>query len=101
MPKNTTEMVKLHYNVYRMTTPCKDCPFIDRKALHISKNRLSDIKSDLDNGGSFNCHKTVYPDVFDTDPSVGLKMCCGAYDYLKSKGKTNAVMRFAEMLEVD
>ena len=90
----------LHYNVYRMTKYCNNCPFINRKALHISSGRLQNIKTDLDKGGSFICHKTAYPDAFNTDPTIGKKMCKGAYDYLISQGKKNAQMRFAERLNI-
>ena len=91
----------LHYNVYRMTKYCNNCPFINRKALHISSERLQNIKTDLDKGGSFICHKTAYPDVFNTDPNIGKKMCKGAYDYMVKKGIKSPQMQVAERMGVE
>ena len=89
----------LHSNIYRMTKPCDDCPFVDRTKLHISEDRVNQIKEELDKGESFNCHKTAYPDEFGVEP-IGLKMCYGAWKYLKDTNNPNAVMKFAEHVGV-
>jgi len=87
-------------NIYRCTEPCDNCPFINRDALHISEERLDEIKADLDAGGNFICHKTAYPDVFNEE-DIGRRMCYGAWKYLKDAGKPNQIMQIAERLGTD
>ena len=87
-------------NIYRCVEPCDSCPFVDRKTLHISEARLNQIKADLDKGGSFNCHKTAYPETFGV-ADIGLRMCWGAWYYLAKQGKKNQVMQVAERLGVE
>lgn len=91
-------MIKI--NKWRLTDYCDDCPFKDRDALHVSEDRLNEIKRGVEAGGSFNCHKTVYPEVFNEEP-VGLRMCYGAYKHLKRLGKPNQIMQIAERLGED
>ncbi len=91
----------IEYNIYRCTKPCDDCPFVDRHKLHISENRINEIKAQLDSGLSFNCHKTVYPEVFGKEHDVGLKMCWGAWKYVKDTNNPNQQMQVAERLGIE
>lgn len=87
-------------NEYRVLKSCSNCPFLDNgKSIHLREGRVDQIKKDLleDDWSSFNCHKTVYD--LNKDMQSGNtqepKMCAGAYNYLKSKGRPNMQMRFA------
>ena len=87
--------------IYRCTTYCSSCPFVDNgKIMHLADGRVDDIKEGLDEGGSFNCHKTVYnlDENMEETAEQPLKMCYGAYKYLKEQGKQNQVMQVAERL---
>lgn len=68
--------------------------------MHLNEGRVDNIKEGLDEGGSFNCHKTVYDLDENLEPSApqSLKMCFGAYAYLKKEGKQNQVMQVAQRL---
>ena len=92
-------------NIYRCITPCNNCPFLDEgKAIHLDDGRMDDIRKGLDEGGSFNCHKTAYSLDDNMQPlgeNIALKMCHGAYEYLKAKGKPNQVMQVAERLGIE
>ena len=94
-------MIELEHNIWRVTKTCSNCPFNDEgKSLNLSAERMARIREGLDAGGSFNCHKTEYPEVFNTKP-IGNRMCAGAYNYLKAKGKPNMIMQVAERMGVD
>ena len=89
--------------IYRVTKPCSNCPFLDNnKAIMLADGRLDEIKADLLKGGSFNCHKTVY----DLDENMEhtkkqeLKMCAGAYQFLKKENKPNQQMQIAQRLGI-
>lgn len=87
-------------NIYRCIEPCSNCPFLDNEdAIILSEGRLDEIKAGLDAGGSFNCHKTVYDEPIRL--TIGLRMCHGAYEYLKAKGKPNQVMQVALRMGVE
>jgi len=97
-----SELVKS--NIYRVLEQCPNCPFNDNgKAIHLEEGGVDKIKEMLLEGGSFNCHKTVY----DLDTNMGLtesqspKMCAGAYAFLKREGKPNQIMQVAERLGVE
>jgi len=89
-------------SVYRKTKHCSTCPFLDDgKSMSLANGRVEDIKQGLLEGGSFNCHKTVYDLNEDLSPSKeeqSLKMCYGAYLFLKENGMQNQVMQVAERL---
>ena len=52
---------------------------------------------------SFNCHKTVYnlDNEMNQTENQDLKMCFGAYEFLKKNKKTNLQMRLALILNID
>jgi len=89
-------------NEYRVLKMCSNCPFRDNgKAMHLKEGRVDQLKEMLrsDSMNSFNCHKTVYD--LDTDMNTSgsnqaLKMCAGAYEYLKSINQPNIQMSLAE-----
>jgi len=95
-------------NVYRVLKPCSNCPFTDNgEAMHLRDGRVDEIKAMLleDKGNSFNCHKTVYNLEKDMSPYDGgkhpLKMCAGAYNFLKKEDKPNDIMQIAERLGIE
>lgn len=82
---------------------CPNCPFKDNgKAVKLNDGRVDDIKAELLSGemNSFNCHKTVYNLDLDmehvTTHTQPLKMCYGAYKYLKDNNKQNLQMELYE-----
>lgn len=89
-------------SIYRKMTHCSTCPFLDNgKKMLLHEDRLKDIKEQLLNTDtSFNCHKTVYSLDEELNPTKkqDLKMCYGAYVFLKNIGKQNQVMQVAERL---
>ena len=95
-------------NCYRVLKPCSNCPFVDNgKAMHLDEGRVDGLKEMLleDSGNSFNCHKSVYNLDKNMNPYDGgtqpLKMCAGAYNFLKKMGKPNDIMQIAERLGVE
>ncbi len=97
MAKDTPKLVKT--NEWRVTKMCGNCPFKDDgKAIHLRAGRVDDIKKQLESGESFSCHKTVYNLDVDMNPTEEqpLKMCAGAYEYLKKINKPNQIMQVAE-----
>ena len=87
--------------IYRKTSHCANCPFLDNgKKIHLVDGRVADIKDGLLEGGSFNCHKTVYnlDEKMMPTEEQSLKMCYGAYLFLKENGVQNQVMQVAERL---
>lgn len=94
-------------NVYRVTQMCSNCPFKDNgKSIQLNEGRVEEIKEMLLEGThkSFNCHKTVYNLDVNMEPYQGtqeLKMCAGAYEFLKKQGKPNAQMQIAKRLGIE
>lgn len=88
----------LDASIYRKKKYCSTCPFLDNgKAMFLEEGRVDEIKNTLlkSDMESFNCHKTVYNldenlELTDEQP---LKMCYGAYQFLKSKGRANIQMK--------
>lgn len=90
-------------NIYRCLSYCPNCPFKDDgKAIKLVKGRVDEIKEMLleSHVNSFNCHKTVYNLDVNMEPVTThkqqLKMCYGAYKYLKDNGKQNLQMELYE-----
>ncbi len=75
------------------------------KSINLREGRVDDIKETLlsSDEESFNCHKTVYnlDENMEETPEQELKMCYGAYMFLRSKGRANTQMRLAYMLGID
>ncbi len=92
--------------IYRCTNYCKNCPFKDNgKAIHLEEGRVDQIKATLlkSDNESFNCHKTAYNLDEDMNPTLPqkLKMCYGAYLYLKEQNKPNLQMKLATHLGME
>jgi len=99
-------MPKVKSNIYRVLKPCSNCPFLDNgKEIHLNSGRVDDIKETLlsSDRESFNCHKTVY----DLDTQMNstdkqeLKMCAGAYQFLKDQKRPNLQMKFALSMGIE
>jgi len=93
-------------NIYRCTEYCPNCPFLDDgKKMNLKKGRVEDIKNKLlnDLNSSFNCHKTVYglDNNMNNTEEQDLKMCFGAYEFLRKNGKENLQMQLAKRLGID
>jgi len=89
--------------IYRKTKMCSNCPFLkSENAIQLNDGRLDEIKKDLLGGASFNCHKTVYnlDDKMRSTDEQKLKMCKGAYNFLKSKKRPNQQMQTAKRLGI-
>ena len=73
------------------------------KAIMLNDGRVDEIKKELLEGGSFNCHKTVY----DLDENMQAtqkqepKMCAGAYRFLKEKKRPNQQMQLAQRFGIE
>ena len=90
-------------NAFRVLKMCSNCPFKDNgKAMHLEEGRVNEIKESLksDPMNSFNCHKTVYDlDVnMNSTHKQDLKMCAGAYEYLKGINQPNLHMNIARAM---
>lgn len=93
-------------NIYRCLTYCPNCPFKDNgKKINLHKNRVAEIKKLLlaSDHNSFNCHKTVYDldNTMQPTEEQKLKMCYGAYKFLKEQGVYNMAMRLALIYGID
>lgn len=93
-------------SAYRCEKACNNCPFMDDgKAIHLEKGRVDAIKETLlsSDSGSFNCHKTVYnlDENMEASEPQELKMCYGAYKFLRENGRANMQMRLAYALGID
>lgn len=76
---------------------CKDCPFVLGSSTNttLSTKRIQQIKSDLIQGQSFSCHKTVD---YDGEKKKKEQHCVGAMMWLYNKGMPNQMMRIAERI---
>lgn len=78
-----------------MTTPCAQCPFIQKMKHGFTLKRLSEFAS-----GEFPCHKTATNDedtgeFIENEKSVH---CAGALIFLEKRNAPNQMMRIAERL---
>lgn len=85
--------------IYRRLKCCGNCPFLDNgKAINLRDGRVDEIKENLIKDETFSCHKTVYnlgENMETLEEEISLKMCYGAYQYLKSINKPNQIMQVA------
>lgn len=79
---------------FRMTKPCKDCPFRVGSSTHATlvEGRIEGIVEDLRNNHSFTCHKTL------EKPSMEQEHCAGALIFLEREDRPNQIMRIAERI---
>lgn len=91
--------------IYRTLKYCGNCPFLDNgKAINLRDGRVDSIKESLRKGETFSCHKTVYnldENMEIQEEEIPLKMCYGAYQYLKSINKPNQVMQLASRMGIE
>ena len=94
---------------YRLKRPCVNCPFLKSGAIELMPGRLADIARGLmvDDGSTFQCHKTVHSrkgGEFDDDgnytASGNEAMCAGAAAFLMKKGRPTIGMRLAFMTKI-
>jgi len=93
-------------NEYRCTEYCPNCPFLDDgKAIQLKEGRVDEIKAMLleSDQNSFSCHKTVYnlDNNMKSTEEQPVKMCFGAYEFLKKKKRPNLMMRLAIAMSID
>lgn len=90
--------------IFRLKTPCKNCPFLkDDAAIELQEGRLSSIKADLlaDDNSNFYCHKTTYStgggdnDDGDYEASGQESVCMGSMAFLLANGRASIPMRLA------
>ncbi len=90
---------------FNMRTPCSKCPFRKDIRAYLTKERVREITSALDNGGTFPCHETTEEDE-DGEAimnSKKWKFCGGAAIMLEKSQDpktqpTNQMLRIAERL---
>ncbi len=84
---------------FKLTSPCRDCPFLLSREFPLREGRRADIAASLLNGGQFHCHKTV--DYSDDEPNPnGAQQCAGSLIVLERMGQPHQMMRIAERLGV-
>ncbi len=89
---------------YRLTRPCKTCPFIRANLTPLRPGRVAEIER-LTERGAFTCHATTIPDP-DPDPEDagnrvdGLKArhCAGLMIVREKLARPSQMMRIAERL---
>jgi hypothetical protein len=90
---------------FNLTKPCEKCPFRKDIRAYLRKNRVMEIVSVLENGGSFPCHETVdYDD--EGDPVIASKkwkFCAGATIMLEKaqdpeQAPANQMLRIMERI---
>jgi hypothetical protein len=91
--------------VFKLTHPCKDCPFIKDGTMNqsLSEGRMKEILESLnDDHNTFHCHKTIdygkdftHSEVGEEEytPSGKQQHCVGAMIYLEKKKRPNISMR--------
>ncbi|MEC0225926.1 hypothetical protein [Paenibacillus alba] len=79
---------------FNLRRPCKDCPFIQgsRTNTTLAEGRIESIVSDLMDGMTFACHKTI------EFKSSEQEHCAGALQYLEREERPNQLMRIAERI---
>ncbi|GKU79324.1 hypothetical protein L3i20_v237210 [Paenibacillus sp. L3-i20] len=79
---------------FNLKKPCKDCPFLQGSSTNktLVKGRLEGIVSDLMDGMTFTCHKTL------NLKSLDQEHCAGALQYLEREERPNQMMRIAERI---
>lgn len=82
---------------YTMTTPCDDCPFLEKfkKTGVFTMQKLREFSS-----GQFACHKTCDGAGGTFTPNENSVHCAGALIFLEKRGESNQMMRIAERLEM-
>jgi len=80
---------------YTLTSPCKDCPFLEKFRRGFSSRRLEGFAS-----GEFACHKTceVGEESVTFEPQPKSVHCAGALIYLEKRERPHQMMRIAERL---
>jgi len=78
---------------YDLTSPCGECPFLNKMSHGFSMRRLREFAS-----GSFHCHMTGEWDDNKACATPDSKACAGALIFLEKRGKSNQMMRISERL---
>lgn len=81
-----------------MTTPCAECPFLEKNKSAYTIRRLYSLVGE----GSFHCHKTGTTDEESGDfvPTAESVHCAGALIFLEKRNQPNQMMRIAERLRL-
>lgn len=79
---------------YNLTTPCGECPFLNKMKRGFSEERLNEFAS-----GNFGCHKKCdLGEEGNFEPKEDTPHCAGALIYLEKRNKPHQMMRIAERL---
>lgn len=80
---------------YTLTTPCKECPFLNKFKKGFSVKQLEGFAS-----GEFACHKTcdVSEETGSFEPAAKSVHCAGALIYLEKRERPHQMMRIVERL---
>lgn len=82
---------------YKLTSPCKDCPFRSDVKPYLTLARAAEIASAVASGATFSCHK--HNEFDDEDEVVKENQhCAGAMIMLEKMEQPNQMMRIAERL---
>ena len=84
---------------YTLTTPCNECPFLNKNKHAFSLKRLEQMAS-----GEFGCHKTC--EITEEEdgsggaytPRKGTVHCAGALIFLEKRERPHQMMRICERL---
>ncbi len=79
---------------YDLTTPCEDCPFLEKYRRGFSLERLEEMAS-----GEFHCHKTgICNDESEFVEGPNSQHCAGALIYNELHNAPHQMMRICERL---
>lgn len=82
--------------MFRLTAPCRDCPFLRTNNLHLGEERVREILHQMiDQHAPFFCHKTLNHDVDDLGVTEQTQHCAGAAIFLYQSYSMSLPMRLA------
>lgn len=88
-------------NVFKLKSPCKDCPFRTDVTPFLSPERVQGFKQDLIiNDNHFHCHKTVKygeNDEGETHDVSNSQLCAGAMILQEKHGRPSVMARLGRV----
>lgn len=87
---------------YKLTTPCKRCPFRTDVTPFLRRERAKEIAGSIRVSGDFPCHKTTVPtdDGEDMQKAPDSQQCAGALIIQEREGNLGQAPRIAERLGI-
>ena len=91
--------------MWKLTSPCKNCPFRNDRPTFLRRDRARDIADSIEHQQlDFPCHETTNLSEEDGEETVGdenEQMCAGAIIIMEKMGRSTQNMRISERFPTD